>query len=48
MELIGNSPEETAYHEAGHIVTAAAVGLDLRPAGILIFEVKNVAAGIAC
>ena len=48
MELIGNSPEETAYHEAGHIVTAAAVGLDLRPAGILMFEVRNVAAGIAC
>jgi hypothetical protein len=48
MELIGNSPEETAYHEAGHIVTAAAVGLDLRPAGILMFEVRNVAAGMAC
>jgi hypothetical protein len=48
MELIGNSPEETAYHEAGHSVTAAAVGLDLRPAGILMFEVRNVAAGIAC
>jgi len=48
MELIGNSPQETAYHEAGHIVIAAAVGLDLRPAGILLFEVKNVAAGMAC
>lgn len=48
MELIGNSPEETAYHEAGHIVIAAAVGLDLRPAGILMFEVRNLAAGIAC
>jgi hypothetical protein len=48
VELIGNSPEETAYHEAGHIVAAAAVGLDLRPAGILMFEVRNVAAGIAC
>lgn len=48
MEPIGNSPEETAYHEAGHIVIAAAVGLDLRPAGILMFEVSNVAGGVAC
>jgi hypothetical protein len=39
---------ETAYHDEGHIVPAAAVGLDLRPAGILVSEVRNVAAGIAC
>jgi len=45
--LIGNSLEETAYHEAGHIVIAAAVGLDLRPKGIVIYEVEDVADGWA-
>ena len=29
--LIGNTLEETAYHEAGHVVIAGAVGLDLKP-----------------
>ncbi|MFZ0798220.1 MAG: hypothetical protein WCA13_21395 [Terriglobales bacterium] len=48
MELIGNTPEESAYHEAGHIVIAAVVGLDLRPAGIILFETDSVAGGIAC
>jgi len=48
MELIGNTPEESAYHEAGHIVIASVVGLDLRPAGIILFETGTVAGGIAC
>jgi ATP-dependent Zn protease len=37
---IGNNLEETAYHEAGHIVVAAVLGLDLRPKGITIWEVE--------
>ena len=45
--LIGNTMEETAYHEAGHIVIAGAVGLDLRPKGIVIYEVEDVADGWA-
>jgi hypothetical protein len=36
--IIGNTLEETAYHEAGHIVVAARLGLDLRPKGITIWE----------
>lgn len=43
--LIGNTLEETAYHEAGHIVIAAAVGLDLKVKGIVIYEVESVADG---
>ena len=43
--LIGNTLEETAYHEAGHIVIAAAVDLDLKAKGIVIYEVENVADG---
>ncbi|MGO8700341.1 MAG: hypothetical protein ACLQVY_21835 [Limisphaerales bacterium] len=45
--VIGNTPEETAYHEAGHIVIAGAVGLDLKPKGIVIYEVEDVADGWA-
>jgi hypothetical protein len=46
--IIGNTLEETAYHEAGHIVVAVALGLDLRPKGITIWEVtKNVMEGLA-
>lgn len=48
MELIGNTPEETAYHEVGHILTAAVVGLDLRPDGIILFETGTLAGGVAC
>jgi len=33
--------EETAYHEAGHIVVASAVGLHLRQAGLVIWEGVN-------
>jgi hypothetical protein len=39
--IIGNTLEETAYHEAGHIVVAAVLGLDLRPKGITIWEAAN-------
>ena len=46
--LIGNTLEETAYHEAGHVVIAGAVGLDLKPLGIVIWEVaEDVTDGIA-
>jgi len=45
--LIGNTMEETAYHEAGHIVIAGAVGLDVQPKGIVIYEVEDVADGWA-
>jgi len=46
--LIGNTLEETAYHEAGHIVVAARLGLDLRPKGITIWEAgKDVMDGLA-
>jgi hypothetical protein len=45
--LIGNTLEETAYHEAGHIVIAGAVALDLKPKGIVIYEVEDVADGWA-
>ena len=38
---LGNPLAETAYHEAGHIVVAAATGLPLRPAGITVYEVVN-------
>jgi hypothetical protein len=48
MELIGNTPEESAYHEAGHIVIAGVLGLDLREAGIILFETETLAGGIAC
>jgi hypothetical protein len=46
--LIGNTLEESAFHEAGHIVAASAVGMDLRPRGIVIWEVQNVTDGLAC
>ena len=39
---------ESAYHEAGHIVVAGAVGSDLRPRGIVIDKVQNVTDGLAC
>jgi hypothetical protein len=45
--LIGNTVEETAYHEAGHIVIAGAVGLDLKQKGIVVYEVEDVADGWA-
>ena len=46
--LIGNTLEETAYHEAGHVVIAGAVGLDLKPLGIVIWEAaEDVTDGIA-
>lgn len=46
--LVGNTLEETAYHEAGHIVVAARLGLDLRPKGITIWEAgKDVMDGLA-
>ena len=46
--LIGNTLEETAYHEAGHIVVAARLGLDLRPKDITIWEAaKDVMDGLA-
>jgi hypothetical protein len=48
MLIIGNTLEETAYHEAGHIVVAARLGLDLRPKGITIWEAaKDVMDGLA-
>jgi len=43
--IIGNTFEETAYHEAGHIVAAAVLGLALRPAGITIVEVEDTQLG---
>jgi hypothetical protein len=47
--IIGNTLEETAYHEAGHIVVAARLGLDLRPRGIMAWEAaKDVMDGLAC
>ena len=46
--IIGNTLDETAYHEAGHIVVATAVELDLRPKGITIWEAApNVMDGLA-
>lgn len=39
--LIGNTLEENAYHEAGHIVIAAVSGLDLKTKGIIIYEVSR-------
>jgi hypothetical protein len=46
--IIGNTLEETAYHEAGHIVVAARLGLDLRPKGITIWKAaKDVMDGLA-
>ena len=45
--VLGNPLDETAYHEAGHITTAAAVGLDLQNKGIIIYEVENVGDGWA-
>lgn len=46
--IIGNTLEETAYHEAGHIVVAAMLGLDLRPKGITIWEAaQDVMDGLA-
>lgn len=45
--LIGNTLDETAYHEAGHIVIAAVGGLDLKPKGIVIYEVRDKADGWA-
>lgn len=48
MLIIGNTLEETAYHEAGHIVVAARLGLGLRPKGITIWEAaKDVMDGLA-
>jgi hypothetical protein len=47
-KLIGNTLEETAYHEAAHMVIAAAVGLNLRPGGITIWEAaEDVMDGLA-
>lgn len=48
LVLIGNTLEETAYHEAGHIVVAGAVGLALKPMGIQIWEVSGLGDGLAC
>ena len=46
--IIGNTLEETAYHEAGHLVVATALGLDLRPKGITIWEAaQDVMDGLA-
>jgi len=45
--VFGNSLDETAYHEAGHITMAAAVGLDLQHKGIIVYEVQNVGDGWA-
>jgi hypothetical protein len=45
--VIGNSLDETAYHEAGHITIAAAVGLDLQHKGIVVYEVGSVGDGWA-
>jgi hypothetical protein len=45
--VIGNTLEETSYHEAGHIVIAGAVGLDLKPKGVVVYEVEHVADGWA-
>ncbi len=39
--LIGNTLEETAYHEAGHIAVAGAAGLDLKLEGIVIYEIAE-------
>ena len=47
--FVGNNLEETAYHEAGHVVVAAALGLELRIRGITIYEVSSdVMDGLAC
>jgi hypothetical protein len=45
--VIGNTLDETAYHESGHITIASAVGLDLQHKGIVIYEVGNVGDGWA-
>jgi hypothetical protein len=45
--LIGNTLEETAYHEAGHMVGAAVSGLDLKTNGIIVYEVGELADGWA-
>jgi hypothetical protein len=46
--IIGNNLDETAYHEAGHIVVATVLELDLRPKGITIWEAApNVMDGLA-
>ena len=47
--IAGNTVEETVYHEAGHIVAACALGLPLRPKGIIVYEVGDgVGDGYAC
>ena len=45
--LIGNVLEETAFHEAGHIVIASVVGLPLIPLGITVYEADGVTEGYA-
>jgi hypothetical protein len=47
MVLMGNVLEETAYHEAGHIVIASVVGLPLTPSGITVYEADEVTEGYA-
>jgi hypothetical protein len=48
IEIVGNSLEPTAYHEAGHIVAAAVEGLTLRPAGITVYRItETVTSGFA-
>lgn len=47
--FVGNNLYETAYHEAGHIVAASALRLELRPRGIVIYEVlPTVMDGLSC
>ena len=48
--FVGNNLEETAYHEAGHVVVnQSALGLELRIRGITIYEVSSdVMDGLAC
>jgi hypothetical protein len=40
-ETIGNTLEETAYHEGGYFVVAGSLGLNLKPKGIMIYELAN-------
>jgi hypothetical protein len=39
--IIGNTFDETAFHEAGHIVLAGATGMPLKHSGITIYEVSE-------
>lgn len=46
MIRIGNTFEECAYHEAGHVVGAGALGLAFKPTGVTIVEVRRLGSSL--